>query len=523
MGWYVQARFIHQFSMNDNDPPFSRRPRPSGDYNNDGERSPRPYRDRDTYRSSGQGYGSDRRESSGGFRERRDYRNDGGRGEGQNERGERPRRFEGRDREERNDRFSPRPHAPRRFDMPRKPVWEKEEAPEGSENWLSPWVQLKYFSYNPAVFPRMLGAVSSEAKAGDLVTVYDRNGEIFGAGFWNPRSKTPLRIMHHGKDAITEAMIDAKLAEAVRIRRNFFKLDEVTNAYRLIHGDSDGIGGLIADRFDDVLSLEISTLGAWIRLPRWLPILHELCGTKRHIVSCDENIARMEGINVTDVPSSDPVRLVKIKENDITFEVNFMEGHKTGFFCDQRDNRRRMATLLEGKTFLELCCYTGGFSIAAKILGNAAEVTGVDLDEKAIALAKRNANINQAKVDFVHADAFTYARQMIRNGQMFDTVLLDPPKFVQGREEIDYEEGLKKYHDLNSLGLQCVKPGGLFVTCSCSGLVSPNAFENIVIRAAQRQGRKLRILDITGPGYDHPYLSTYPEGRYLKVLWAIAE
>ncbi len=410
----------------------------------------------------------------------------------------------------------------RRFDSgPKTPVWEKAEAPEGSDAWVGPWVQLKYFSYNPAVFPRMLGAASRDARPGGLINVYDRNGDPFGTGFWNPQSRTPLRIMHHGRDFLTEKALDAKIEEAVRIRRDFLKLDETTNAYRVLHGDSDGIGGLIVDKFDDVLSLEISTLGAWIRLDRWLPLLHRLCGTKRHIVSVDPEIARMEGIDPDTAPPSEPVRLVKIRENGITFEINFVEGHKTGFFCDQRDNRRRMASLLEGRSFLELCCYTGGFSIAAKLIGNAGDVTAVDLDEKAIALAKRNANINSVKVNFVHADAYTYARQMIRNGELFDAVLLDPPKFVHGRDE--YEEGLKKYHDLNSLGLQCVKPGGLFVTCSCSGLVSPDAFENIVIKAAQRQGRKLRILDITGPGYDHPYLSTYPEGRYLKVLWAIAE
>lgn len=135
-------------------------------------------------------------------------------------------------------------------------------------------------------------------------------------------------------------------------------------------------------------------------------------------------------------------------------------------------------------------------------------------------MAKRNGNINRQRIDFVHADAFVYARQMVRNGRLFDAVLLDPPKFIVGRD--GYEEGIKKYHDLNMLGLQCVRPGGLFVTCSCSGLLSPAEFEHTVIKAAQRQGRKLQIMAMTGPGWDHPFLSTYPEGRYLKVLWAIA-
>lgn len=408
---------------------------------------------------------------------------------------------------------------------PRKSYMAKNDLPPPaeSEDWLQPWVRLKYFSYNPAIFPRMLGEVSWDAEAGCIINVYDKNGELFGGGFWNSHSKTPLRIMHHGKDPLTEDMLDDAIREAVALRRKFFKLDEVTNAYRVLHGDSDGIGGLVVDKFDDVLSLEVSTLGAWLRLPRWLPLLHKLCGTKRHKVSCDPDIAEMEGIDLSECPDSEPVRLVKIEEYDTRFEVNFIDGHKTGFFCDQRDNRRKLALLLEDKTFLDLCCYTGGFAIEAKVLGKAKEVTAVDLDEKAIILAKRNANINNAKVNFIHADAYTYVRQMIRNGQLFDAVLLDPPKFVHGRTDEDFQEGLKKYHDLNSLGLQCVKKGGLFVTCSCSGLVTPESFEHVVIKAAQRQGRKLRIFDTTGPGVDHPYLSTYPEGRYLKVLWAIVD
>lgn len=420
-------------------------------------------------------------------------------------------------------RYQDRPFRPNPYgNRPAQPVsrMRREAAPEGSEGWTDPWVQLKYFSYNPAIFPRMLGAVSPDARDGQLINVYDKNGELFGGGFWNEKSRTPLRVLAHGRDVLTEKVLDDAIRKAVAWRRDVCRLDEVTNAYRVLHGDSDGIGGLIVDRYNDVLSLEVSTLGAWLRLDRWLPLLHELCGTTRHVVQVDESIARMEGIDVRQAPPSDPVRLVRIHENDVQFEVDFAQGHKTGFFCDQRDNRLKLSQLVQGKTVLDLCCYSGGFAILAKKLGGAAEVTAVDLDEKAIAMAKRNANINgQQRIDFVHADAFVYARQMVRNGRMFDVVLLDPPKFVQGRDEA-YEEGIKKYHDLNMLGLQCVRPGGLFVTCSCSGLVSPGEFEKTVIKAAQRLGRRLQIVQMSGPGWDHPFLSTYPEGRYLKVLWA---
>lgn len=406
---------------------------------------------------------------------------------------------------------------------PRPRVAKTTPAPEGSENWKTPWVQLKYFTYNPAVFPRMLGAVSPDARDGELINVYDKNGDLFGGGFWNSRSRTPLRMLRHAADPLTEKDLEQALRRAVAWRREDCKLDSSTSAYRIIHGDSDGLGGLIADRYGDVLSLEVSTLGVWKRLPSWLPLLHELCGTRRHVITVDDGIARMEGIDKSQAPESEKVHRVKIEENGVQFEVDFAQGHKTGFFCDQRENRLKLSRLVRGKSMLDLCCYSGGFSIYAKLLGGASEVTAVDLDEKAIAMAKRNANINAGqgplRIDFVHADAFVYARQMVRNGKLFDVVLLDPPKFVLGRDE-EKEEGLKKYNDLNMLGLQCVRNGGLFVTCSCSGLLSPAEFEKVVIKAAQRLGRRLQIVEMSGPGWDHPFLSTYPEGRYLKVLWA---
>lgn len=402
-------------------------------------------------------------------------------------------------------------------------VFKSAEAPEGSENWQRPWVQLKYFTYNPAVFPRMLGAVSPDAVAGGLINVYDKNGELFGGGFWNPQSRTPLRMLYHGPEVLTEKDLTDSLRRAVNWRREDCALDECTDAYRVIHGDSDGLGGLIVDRYADVLSLEVTCLGVWLRLKEWLPLLHELCGTTRHVITVDEGIARMEGIDTTQAPPSEPVRKVRIRENGVNFEVDFAQGHKTGFFCDQRENREKLSKLVKGKSLLDLCCYSGGFSIYSKLKGGAAEVTAVDLDEKAIDMAKRNANINAAngplRIDFVHADAFVYARQMVRNGKLFDVVLLDPPKFVLGRDE-EKEEGIKKYNDLNMLGLQCVRKGGLFITCSCSGLLTPPEFEKVVIKAAQRLGRRLQIVEMSGPGWDHPFLSTYPEGRYLKVLWA---
>ncbi len=194
---------------------------------------------------------------------------------------------------------------------PRARAFKTADAPEGSENWVRPWVQLKYFTYNPAVFPRMLGAVSPDAVQGGLINVYDKNGDLFGGGFWNPQSRTPLRMLQHGPDVLKEKDLEAAIRRAVTWRRQDCRLEETTNAYRVIHGDSDGLGGLIVDRYNDVLSLEVTTLGVWLRLPQWLPLLHELCGTSRHVITVDEGIARMEGITCGFKKTSCPDQLAQ--------------------------------------------------------------------------------------------------------------------------------------------------------------------------------------------------------------------
>ncbi len=393
--------------------------------------------------------------------------------------------------------------------------------PEGSEKWDVPWVQLKYFTYQPAVYPRMLAGTSPKISAGDIVTVYDKNGDRFGAGFYNARARVPLRMIHHSAvEAADDSFFLRALERAVELRRDILKLDARAEAYRVVNSDGDGLSGLIVDRYADVLLADVHSLGIWQRLPEWMPRLHELLGTKRHLIRVDEDIARMEGIR-PDPVAQGAVRTVKCREHGIRYEVNFEEGHKTGFFCDQRENRLKLSSMVAGKRVLDLCCYTGGFALAAKLLGGAAEVTAVDLDEKAIAQAQRNANLNQVRgIDWVHTDAFSYVRTLIRTDvPRWDVVVLDPPKLVHSRDEIE-ENGRQKYEDLNRLALELVLPGGLFLTCSCSGLVSPMEFEQIVIKAAHRAKRRLQFLDATGPGADHPVMSNCPEGRYLKALWA---
>ncbi len=391
--------------------------------------------------------------------------------------------------------------------------------PPGSESWPTPWVQIKYFSFHPSIFPNMIRTASPDAAAGDLVHVYDKEGNPFGVGFYNPKARIPLRILNHSKTEFSEADLDAYLDQAIKLRSETLKPGETSDAWRVIHSDGDRISGLVVDKYGDMLSIEVTSLGAWRRLRRWLPVMHQALGTQHHVINVDPEIARIESMRWADVPEADDPapKSVRIREHDVRYQVNFESGHKTGFFCDQRDNRLRFGKLARGRV-LDLCCYTGGFSLAARMIGKCEDITGVDLDELSIAQAKQNANLNQTRIDWVHADIFTWMRQAQKNGEQWDSIVLDPPKLVFSREETD--EGRKKYNDMNVLALQLIKPGGLFVTCSCSGLLDAAEFEFIITSAAHRYQKKLQILDRTGAGMDHPVMSNCPESRYLKVLWA---
>lgn len=403
---------------------------------------------------------------------------------------------------------------------PPSPRPTREDAPPpGSETWSAPWVQLKTISFSPTIYPAMIKAASPDARPGSLVTVYKKDGTVFGAGLYNPRARVPLRVLVHGAQPTGEDYFATAIERAVDWRVNTLQLDAQMDCYRVVNSDGDALSGLTVDRYADTLSVEVHSLGIYQRLPQILAALHARLGTKQEVVNVDDHIARFEGIHIKRA-ATPPPKQVRVREHGVRYEVDFTKGHKTGFFCDQRENRLLLSKLVKGKRVLDVCCYTGGFAVTAATLGEPAEVTAVDLDEEAIAQARRNGNLNQQnRIKWIHADGFGWMRQMHQNGARWDVVVLDPPKLVQGDEE-EQRLGWQKYEDINRLGVQLVEPGGLLVTCSCSGLVSLEAFENLVIRSTHRLNRRLQTFDRTGPGHDHPVMSNALEGRYLKVLWS---
>ncbi|MDB5351117.1 MAG: putative SAM-dependent methyltransferase [Planctomycetota bacterium] len=404
----------------------------------------------------------------------------------------------------------PRSYAEAPAEVPNRPLDPDEPLPT---------VAARSAGYHPFVYKKMvIGAAGlPRPRDGDLVRVIDRDGLPIGFALWNGRSQIALRLLSNGANMPGRAFWETRLDEAVRLRRDVLGLEKSTDAYRVLHAEGDGLSGLIVDRFADVLSVEIFSLGMYQRIGPILELLEKRLGTKHFRVNVDERIALAEDFPGRPIASPKLPPRVTIHEDEVRYRVRFEGAHKTGFFCDQRDNRREIAKFCKDRSVLDLCCYTGGFGLSALIRGKAREVTCIDLDEKAIAQAKENANLNQVKPVFVHADAFGYTRQMGQNGREFGVVVLDPPKLIPGR--LDIASGKRKYFDLNVLAMRIVEPGGLLLTCSCSGLLPAEEFL-ILLRAAARQaGRSVRVLAVTGASPDHPVGLDALEGAYLKAVW----
>jgi 23S rRNA (cytosine1962-C5)-methyltransferase len=382
-----------------------------------------------------------------------------------------------------------------------------------------PVVAIRGPGYHPFVYRKMVeGPVGIVRPSdGDLVRVVDRDRLPIGFGLWNSRSQISLRLLSLGIEPPGMEFWESRIDRAVALRRETLGLDSVTNAYRVVHAEGDGLSGLVVDRFGDVLSAAAFSLGMYQRSGPILGLLARRLGTNHFRVNVDERIALAEDFPGRPVSSPAMPARVTIQEHGVRFRVQFQGGHKTGFFCDQRDNRRDLAAFCPGRSVLDVCSYTGGFGLNALVRGQAADVTCVDLDEKAIALARENANANQVRPQLVHADAFGYMRQMTVNGRSYGVVVLDPPKLIPGR--LDIAAGKRKYFDLNVLAMGLVEPGGLLLTCSCSGLLSVQDFVVLLRAAARKAGRSAQILKVTGAAPDHPVGLEALEGAYLKGVW----
>ena len=373
---------------------------------------------------------------------------------------------------------------------------------------------------HPLIFQKMVERPGERIVPGSLVEVVSVDNEFIGRGMLNMQAPMAIRLLTEKSDETVDAhFIAEKIADAVRLRREIYQLDEVTDSYRVIHAEGDGLSGLIVDRFGDVLVVCFYAAGMW-RMQHWIfdALLTQFPDSQIFAFG-DDNAQKQEGF---DCPAGKPPNGGKpatITEHDVKFLVQIGGKHKTGFFCDQRDNRRRWGELIaatKSASMLDLCCNSGGFAVYSGVNG-ATDITAVDLDEEAVDFATRNLRLNNIKARVTQADIFPWLREAQEAGKRWDAVVLDPAKMTRSRDEVI--DALKKYLDMNKLALGVVKPGGLFLTCSCTGVVSEEQFLDMLRRAAFYAGREVQVLEVRGAGPDHPWLAHVNESRYLKAVF----
>jgi 23S rRNA (cytosine1962-C5)-methyltransferase len=380
-----------------------------------------------------------------------------------------------------------------------------------------PLVRLKITrrSNHPWIFQKMVDKPVAKPRPGSLVDIADNTGAWVGRGFYNGHSRIALRVLTEDPDeAIDAAWFARKIAAAVALRREVLQLDAVTDGWRVVHSEGDGLSGLVVDRYADLLVVEFFSAGMF-RHREWIyAALQAQFPGCRFYSFAEEHVQKQESFDFRAPEAPAPAL---ITEHGLRFRASPGTGHKTGFFADQRDNREFLSRRVKGARVLDICCNSGGFAVYAKARGGAAEVVGIDLDEEILEVAKRNAQLNDAKVRFVQSDLFPWLRDAANAGEQFDVVVLDPAKLTRDREQVI--PALKKYLDMNRLAMGVLRPGGLLLTCSCTGLVAEEEFLEMLRRAAYFSGRTIQVLKVAGAGGDHPFMAHVRESRYLKAVF----
>lgn len=363
------------------------------------------------------------------------------------------------------------------------------------------------------IFNNEIEIVSDLEENGEIVEVLDFKGNFVARGYYNKHSLISVRILTKDKERqIDKTFLLEKINQAYQYRK---KIYPELSSYRVIYSEGDLLPGLMVDKYEDFLSVQILTLGMEKLKPLVLEILEEILGPEGIILKNDSAFREMEGLKKEiqkikgkfDAP-------VMIDENHIKFYVDLIGGQKSGFFLDQRENRILASALSKGRKVLDCFCYTGGFALSAA-LGGANEVLGVDESESAIKLAEENAKLNNlSNVIFQKQEVFDFSRKLNSKAEKFDMIILDPPAFVKSKEKL--KEGIKGYKEINLQAMKLLNPGGILVSCSCSYQLSKEEFLNMIKSAASDSGKVFRIIKELTQAPDHPILLSMPETQYLK-------
>jgi len=384
---------------------------------------------------------------------------------------------------------------------------------------LKPRKARPFYGRHPWVLDSAIARVEGTAADGDVVDLLTDAGKFVARGIFNSQSRIRVRLYTwENAQAIDGNFWKHQLQTAIELRKQL-GLGDPTGAERLVFSEADGLSGLIVDRYTQWLSVQVTALGAANRLDELVAILVELLQPRGIFIRTEKGVATAEGITLRDglYWGEAPTGPVFVFENGIQYGVDLAEGQKTGFYLDQRDNRRAAASYFRDRKVLDMFCYSGGFALNAAVHGHAREVLGIDSSQKAVALARANAELNAVTIArFEEADCFKALHALASDRRRFGAVILDPPKFARNRQSVD--EALRAYHRLNRLAVDVLEPGGILVTNSCSGHVTRDDMLYMLLGVAEQTARPIQVLETRGAAPDHPLGVTCLETEYLKCL-----
>ena len=370
---------------------------------------------------------------------------------------------------------------------------------------------------HPWVFSNELQSIPAGTTPGEIVDVVTVSGAFIGRGYINPHTLISVRLLTRKQEAIDRDFFRGRIARARSLR----SMLGFGDSYRAVFGEGDGLPGLIVDKYADTLVVQSTTAGIEAQLNLIIAALIDEFQPAAIVLRNDTSSRALEGLTQEPrVAQGAVMGPVTFEESGIKYTVDVLEGQKTGFFFDQRENRQALKALVQGRRTLDCFCYVGAWSLSAARYG-ASEVIGVDSSQKAVDLAAANAALNGLQARFVKADAFEELRRLEKERERFGCVILDPPAFVKSRAKV--REALKGYKEINLRAMKLLEPGGVLVTCSCSHHIDEDLFREMLIDAAQSAGRQARLLEMRSQSRDHPILLAARETQYLKCAVLVVD
>jgi len=371
---------------------------------------------------------------------------------------------------------------------------------------------------HPWIFSGAIATVEGDPSAGATVEVRSDDGRPLALAAWSPQSQIRARVWSFDPVTIDAGFFDQRIARAIALRRNWF--DQANDGGRLVHGESDGLPGVIADRYGDVVVVQLLSAGADAWRDAILEALAARTGAGALVERSDAEVRALEGLSPrVSIARGAIDGVTTFHEGGIVYGVDVLGGQKTGFYLDQRDNRRVVGAQARDAEVLNAFCYTGGFSLSA-LAGGARRVVSIDSSGDALAMAvanvARNPSLDGSRAQWVEADVFADLRKRRDRGESFDIIVLDPPKFAPTAQHAP--RAARAYKDINLWAMKLLRPGGLLATFSCSGGIGAELFQKIVAGAALDAKAEMAIVAKLGASADHPVALAFPEGEYLKGL-----